>query len=69
MIDQKMIRLSLLIQKGFLDFIIRITPEEENMQKVTEKVQGWITDVAKEKGWDEVKFSGGQCILENKFTN
>lgn len=44
-------------------------PEEENMQKVTEKVQGWITDVAKEKGWDEVKFSGGQCILENKFIN
>lgn len=69
MIDQKMIRVSLLIQKRVLGLYNQDHPEEENMQKVTEKVQGWITDVAKEKGWDEVKFSGGQCILENKFTN
>lgn len=42
-------------------------PEEENMQKVTDKVQNWVKDVASNKGWDEVKFAGGQCILENKF--
>lgn len=41
--------------------------EEENMQKVTPKVQTWIVDEAKKAGWDEVKFAGGQCILENKF--
>lgn len=40
---------------------------EENMQKVTPKVQTWISNQAKNIGWDEVKFAGGQCILENKF--
>ena len=44
-------------------------PEEENMQKVTDKVQNWVKEVASDKGWDEVKFAGGQCILENKFLN
>lgn len=44
-------------------------PEDENMQKVTDKVQTWIKDAAKEKGWDEIKFAGGQCILENMFKN
>ena len=41
----------------------------ENMQKVTDKVQNWVKEVASDKGWDEVKFAGGQCILENKFLN
>ena len=40
---------------------------EERMQKVTQKVQGWIKDRATELGWDNVKFAGGQCILENEF--
>lgn len=44
-------------------------PEEEDMQKVMDKVQNWIIDEAKGQGWDEVKFAGGQCILENKFNN
>ena len=43
--------------------------EEENMQKVTDKVQNWVKEVASDKGWDEVKFAGGLCILENKFLN
>ena len=42
-------------------------PEEENMQKVSDKVQTWITEMAKSKGWDDIKFAGGQCILENLF--
>lgn len=44
-------------------------PDEEDMQKVMDKVQTWVKDTATEKGWDEVKFAGGQCILENNFKN
>lgn len=42
-------------------------PEDEDMQKVTEKVQEWIKEKAEAIGWDEIKFAGGQCILENLF--
>ena len=42
-------------------------PDEENMQKVTDKVQEWFNEKADELGWDESKFAGGQCILENHF--
>lgn len=42
-------------------------PDEENMQKVTPKVQDWFKEKSIELGWDESKFSGGQCILENHF--
>lgn len=41
---------------------------EENMQKVTQKVQEWFKDKARKSGWDNARFSGGQCILENDFT-
>lgn len=41
--------------------------EDEDMQKVTDKVQDWIREKAEELGWDEIKFAGGQCILENHF--
>ena len=44
-------------------------PDEEDMQKVMDKVQDWVTAEAKSNGWDEVKFAGGQCILENLFKN
>ena len=40
-------------------------PNEENMQKVIPKVQDWFKVKAVEIGWDELKISGGQCILEN----
>lgn len=40
---------------------------DEKMQKVTQKVQDFIEDQALKLGWDEVKFVGGQCILENHF--
>lgn len=33
-------------------------PEEEDMQKVMEKVQSWIINESKNQGWDEVKFTG-----------
>lgn len=42
--------------------------DEEDMQKVTQKVQDWFKDKAEQMGWDEVSFSGGQCILKNSFT-
>lgn len=42
-------------------------PEDENMQKVTDKVQEWFKSEASKNGWDESKFAGGQCILENHF--
>lgn len=41
--------------------------DEEDMQKVTQKVQDWFKDKAEQMGWDEVSFSGGQCILKNNF--
>ena len=41
--------------------------DEENMQRVTPKVQDWFKNKATESGWDDARFSGGQCILENKF--
>ena len=42
--------------------------EEEDMQKVTQKVQEWFTARSKESGWDDIRFSGGQCILEKDFS-
>lgn len=42
--------------------------DDEDMQKVTQKVQDWCKDKAEQAGWDEVSFSGGQCILKNNFT-
>lgn len=41
--------------------------EDEDMQKVTDKVQSWVKEEADKLGWDEIKFAGGQCILENHF--
>lgn len=41
--------------------------DDEKMQKVTQKVQDYIIEQAKKNGWDEVKFVGNQCILENCF--
>ena len=41
----------------------------DKMQKVTPKVQEWfIKEATENQGWDEAKFAGNQCILENKFT-
>lgn len=41
--------------------------EDEEMQKVTQKVQDWFSKKSTDAGWDEVSFSGGQCILKNSF--
>lgn len=44
--------------------------DEEDMQKVTDKVQDWFVKEAKNnQGWDEARFAGNQCILENLFKN
>ena len=43
--------------------------DEEDMQKVTSKVQDWLTEKATEAGWDKVDFAGGQCILTNSFSS
>ena len=38
------------------------------VQKVTSTVKDWFVDEAQSnQGWDEAKFVGSQCILENKF--
>lgn len=41
--------------------------DEDNIQKVTQKVQEWTTKAAKDRGWDGVSFSGRQYILTNEF--
>ena len=41
--------------------------DEEEMQRVTKKVQDWFIERAKQEGWDEASFSGNQCILKNTF--
>ena len=41
--------------------------EEEEMQKVMPKVQEWTIKEAKDNGWDDARFIGSQCLLENKF--
>mgnify|MGYP007031581922 CR=1 FL=1 len=43
----------------------RENSDEDKMQKVTQKVQDWFSDTAKNQGWDESKFCGNQCILTN----
>lgn len=39
----------------------------DDMQRVTQKVQEWFINRAKEEGWDEHTFSGNQCLLKNNF--
>ena len=34
--------------------------DDEDMQKVTDKVQDWIREKAEELCWDEIKCAGGQ---------
>lgn len=43
--------------------------DDEEMQKVTPKVQEWTIAEAQKNGWDEARFIGSQCLLENKFKN
>ena len=43
--------------------------DDEEMQKVTPKVQEWTIAEAQKNGWDEARFIGNQCLLENKFKN
>lgn len=40
---------------------------DEKIHKVNQKVQDWFKEKAINNGWDNVRFSGGQCILENEF--
>ena len=40
----------------------------EEVQRVSGTVKDWFTKEAQEnQGWDDAKFVGSQCILENKF--
>lgn len=41
-------------------------PDDENMERVVQKVRAWFDSEAKNIGWDEVKFTGNQCFLLNK---
>ncbi len=46
----------------------QMNEDGDEMQRVTDKVKDWfIKEAIEHQGWDEAKFAGGQCILENKF--
>jgi len=38
--------------------------DSNKMVRVTEKVQTWFEDRAKQYQWDKTHFSGNQCLLE-----
>lgn len=42
--------------------------DQDEMQKVTKKVQDWFLEQAAARGWDDYHFAGNQCILQSKFT-
>ena len=53
---------------GFVPLLVfRQAHGEEEMQKVMPKVQEWTIKEAKDNGWDDARFIGSQCLLENKF--
>ena len=54
--------------KQVLGLFNQFHDEEEQMQRITDKVKEWFKQKAMEEGWDEADFSGGQCILKNKFS-
>lgn len=40
----------------------------EEVQRVSGNVKDWfLKEAQSNQGWDEAKFVGSQCILENKF--
>lgn len=41
--------------------------DDDEMQRVTKKVQDWFLAEAKNQGWDEVNFAGNQCVMKNNF--
>lgn len=42
--------------------------KDDKMQKVTTKVQNWMTETAKTQySWDSVEFAGSECILRVKM--
>lgn len=46
----------------------QMNEDGDEMQRVTPKVQEWfIKEATKNQAWDEARFAGNQCILENKF--
>lgn len=46
----------------------QLNKDGDEMQRVTPKVQEWfITEAKENQGWDDARFAGNQCILENKF--
>ena len=46
----------------------QLNKEGDEMQRVTPKVQDWfIKEATENQGWDDARFAGSQCILENLF--
>ena len=46
----------------------QMNADGDEMQRVTPKVQEWfIKEATENQDWDEARFAGNQCILENKF--
>ena len=40
----------------------------DEIQRVTSTVKDWFLEESKNQGWDDAKFVGNQCVLENKFS-
>lgn len=38
---------------------------KDQMQRVVTKVRSWFEEQAISEQWDEVKFAGNQCLLQN----
>ena len=55
--------------KQVLGLFNQFHDEEEQMQRITDKVKEWFKQKAKDEGWDEADLSGGQCILKNNFSS
>lgn len=53
----------LLEKKKVLGLYNQEHPEEEDMERVTEKVQKWVDSEARNEGWNQTENVGGGQIL------
>lgn len=48
----------------------QLNKDGNEIQRITSDIKDWFVKEAIDNyGWDESKFIGNQCILENKFKN
>ena len=53
----------LLEKKKVLGLYNQEHPEDEDMERVTQKVRNWVQEKAKKEGWSETENVGGGQIL------